>query len=227
MKTVRKEIEGVTLVELLVVVAVLGAVAMALFSTFYASSRSSDQAQIMAHLQQEARALMLTMSRDIRMAGSCPPKLETCESGCCDDSCRKSPGDKPGIKSADETELIITMDVRSDSDLLTPDGDCNDPGEEVTYRYENGRLCRKNSNDDQCESLVGGFEGDEFGVSISDFSFSYYDAEGNPTSDINQIAMVRVEATLESNRHAQGLGVFTYPIDFTVTIRNKVLGRVD
>jgi len=104
---------GFTLIELLVAMAITGIVAGTIFKVFQSQQRSYLIQDQVTEMQQNLRAAMDIMVRDIRMAGYDP----TQSSGA-------------GIPEANSTRINITMDINGD-------GDCNDTNENITYGFSN------------------------------------------------------------------------------------------
>jgi len=102
MKTISlKSSAGVTLIELLIVVAMMGVVGMAMFSIYLGTSRSSSSTEEVIEVQQNLRIALDMLEKDIRMAGFLIPV-----------------GSLP-ILEAPETPLDANGD-----------GDCEDAGED-------------------------------------------------------------------------------------------------
>ncbi len=105
---------GFTLVELLIAMAISGIVAGAIFTAFQSQQKSYLIQEQVTEMQQNIRAAMDIMIRDIRMAGYDP----TQSSG--------------ANISTNSTGIMIqvTMDINSDDD-------CNDSNENITYGFSN------------------------------------------------------------------------------------------
>ena len=108
--------KGFTLIELLVAMTV-GLVVMAGVSmTFRSQQKSYLLQEQMAAMQQNLRAAMYHMEREIRMAGCDPNKTANAH-----------------IIAANTTSISFTQDIRGATDGSLPDGDTKDPNEEITY----------------------------------------------------------------------------------------------
>lgn len=143
--------QGFTLVELIVAMAVSLLVIGAIGSTFLSQNKSYLAQEEVAAMQQNLRAAMFYMQREIRMAG-CNPfnNLVTLPSQ------DPIPIPKQGtlnypinqIIEANSTSIIFMEDVRGDKDLSVPvddpnpDGDPWDPNEIIKYSLSNGNLVR-------------------------------------------------------------------------------------
>lgn len=127
-----------TLVELLVVLA-LSAVALAIiYKTLPAQNKVYLIQDQVVEMQQQLRAVMDVMVREIRMAGYNPK-------GCSDSAC----GCPPGILTAAADSLCLTQDITGgetdtidndgdstadeEDENIYPDGDCKDSKETITY----------------------------------------------------------------------------------------------
>jgi type IV pilus assembly protein PilW len=112
---------GFTLVELLVALVVSGVVLAGIFSTFYSQHTSYINQEQMVSMQQNLRAAMYIMEREIRMAGHDPNG----DSGA-------------GILTANAGSIRIAQDITNDAGTGIPDGDVNDPGENISYSLADG-----------------------------------------------------------------------------------------
>lgn len=110
--------KGFTLIELLVAMAISSLVMAVIYSTYRAQLRSQVTQQAMIEMQQNARAAMYAMERDIRLAGFDP----TGTAGAT-------------FLAADSTEIHFQLDRNGDGDFVTglPAPDDKDPNEDVHY----------------------------------------------------------------------------------------------
>jgi len=115
---------GFTLIELMIALVVSLLALAAIYSTFLAQHRSYQVQSETSDMQQNIRAAMYYMQREIRMAGSDPFRVGTF-----------------GITTAGQTTIAFTEDVRGDATGATaairnsPDGDVGDPDENLTYDF--------------------------------------------------------------------------------------------
>jgi len=86
---------GFTLVELLVALAITGMVLAAVSNLFISSNKLYTVQSKVSNVQQDIRAAMSIMARDIRMAGYDNPEFED---------------DNSGITNADSTRFVFTYD---------------------------------------------------------------------------------------------------------------------
>ncbi len=118
---IRKE-NGFTLVELLVALALTGLVMVAVYRTFATQQKVYVVQDDVASMQQELRAAMDIMCKDLRMAGFNPASSPSF-----------------GILEATSSTLQFTVDV--DEDGLLVDA-ANDPNEQIRYSLSGTTLGR-------------------------------------------------------------------------------------
>ncbi len=118
--------QGFTLVELIVGMAISALVMTAIYATFRNQHETYIHQGLVAATQQNLRAGMLYMEREIRMAGSDP---------------LGSAG--AGISVADANSISFTLDYRGTADGSDADGFADDKNEDITYALSNeGNLVR-------------------------------------------------------------------------------------
>lgn len=110
---------GFTLVEVLIALALTGIMSAIMYGMFQAQLRGQASQDVSLKMTQSLRASMEMMASDIRMAG-----------------CDPTESANAGIKTADDGELVITLDITG-SALGEPDGDCCDGNEQIRYRLTN------------------------------------------------------------------------------------------
>jgi type IV pilus assembly protein PilW len=185
--------EGFTLVELLVAMAIGLIVLSAVYSTYTTQQKSYVLQEQIASMQQNLRAAMYFMVREIRMAG-CDPTGDALA----------------GITSAGPTSISFTRDIRSSDDLTdhTADGDTNDTGESITYQFvdsdgdgQNDRITR---ND---QALAENIESLGFVYLNASDAVLDDDGLGNVTTNMPSISSVRVTviATTPDEEHRKDL----------------------
>jgi type IV pilus assembly protein PilW len=114
--------DGFTLVEMLVAMAIGAIVMAAVYSTYTTQQKSYILQEQVGAMQQNIRAAMYYMTRDIRMAG-----------------CDPTGNANAGITAAGPTSITFTRDIRTGMDPAnnTADGNTNGWNESVTYAYDN------------------------------------------------------------------------------------------
>jgi type IV pilus assembly protein PilW len=136
MKVKRKKslnTQGFTMVELLVALVVSLLALGAIYSTFLNQFKSYQVQEEVAAMQQNIRAAMFHMQREIRMAGCDPTGL----------------ADDAGITAASATSIHFKEDVRGNSSGSDPDGATDDPNEDITYSLSDGNLVRNTGGGNQ------------------------------------------------------------------------------
>jgi type IV pilus assembly protein PilW len=120
------EQRGFTLVELLVSVALAGVVMATVYSSYVSQQKAYVTQEQVAMMQQNLRAALYHLERDIRMAGYDP----TGKAGA-------------GIVTANANSIRFTKDDG------TQDGDLLDSNEDITYSLDGQRILRKNPGNQQ------------------------------------------------------------------------------
>ena len=113
-----KSEKGFTLIELLVAIAIAMVVLAGIYKVYMSQQQSYIIQEQMAAMQQNLRAAMFFMAREIRMAG-CDPT--------------GTAGSSAGIQTANATTISFTEDIRGKNSTDPPDGDVGDPNENITY----------------------------------------------------------------------------------------------
>jgi len=164
--------QGFTIIELLVSMAVFLLAIGAIYSTFQTQHKSYLMQQEVAAMQQNLRAAMFYMQREIRMAG-CDP-LGTAGAG---------------IVTKNSDSISFTEDVRGDSAGSDPDGDLNDPNENITYSLNGGNLVRDTGGGNQIVA-----------ENIDALNFFYLDANGSETAVLADIRSVEITIVARISR---------------------------
>ena len=179
--------KGFTLIELLVAMTV-GLVVMAgVSATFRSQQKSYLLQEQVAAMQQNLRAAMYHMEREIRMAGCDPNQTVDAQ-----------------FVTANATSITFTQDLRGDTEGSQPDGDTDDPNENITY-YLNGDELRRND--------LNGIGDQVIADNISALNFVYLnqagtpldnDGAGNVTTSILQIRSVEITLVANTGRGDRG-----------------------
>jgi len=187
MKVKKKEglyTQGFTLVELLVAMAVSLLAMGAIYSTFLSQFKSYQVQEEIAAMQQNIRAAMYHMQRDIRMAGYDP----TGDAGA-------------AIEIANVAELQFKIDENGDGNF-TGTSPANDPNEQIRYALTNDANGDGIADGSPCnlgrEIWSGGLQ--PVAENIDALNFVYLDAAGNPTATLADIRSVEITIVARTDR---------------------------
>ena len=175
---------GFTMVELLVVLAISSIVLTLMYQTYSAQLKSHTTQQELVEMQQNMRAALYLMEREIRMAGYGP------NGGVAD----------PPFTTAQIDSIAFAMDITGGTTLDPSDGDTGDAGESISYFFNNG-LIRNASDgngnqvmlDDSDINLLTFVYKDADGATLDD------DGNGNLTTLASRQAIRSVEIILNSS----------------------------
>lgn len=120
--------KGFTLIELLIAMAITGIVMGAVYSTYYSQQKSYVTQEQIAEAQQNLRAALYYLEREIRMAGY-----------------NMTGKASAGFVNVTANTIRFTMDLTDNAGTGGPDGDTADANEDVTYRLSGGVLERKST----------------------------------------------------------------------------------
>jgi type IV pilus assembly protein PilW len=202
--------KGFTLIELLVAMTV-GLVVMAGVSmTFRSQQKSYLLQEQMAGMQQNLRAAMYHMEREIRMAGCDPNKSANAQ-----------------FVTANATSITFRQDLRGTTDGSLPDGDTDDPNENITYYLNDSD---GDGFDDELRRNDPNGIGDQvIADNISAVNFVYLrqdgtridDGGGNVTVGIPQIRSVEITLLARTGRGDRGFQnntVYTNQVGDTIFV---------
>ena len=179
---------GFTLLELLVAMLLTVIASLAIYMAYNSQHKSYTVQEQVSAMQQNLRAAMYYMQRDIRMAG-CDPKKTSSGSGAADAE----------LETTNVAELEFTMDItggESDSNDNDSDGQIDEAGE--WYNGQLGdtgeRLRFKLDNDANDDGIadglpcnlgraVGGGGLQDIAENIEVLNFVYVDEDGNQLND--------------------------------------------
>jgi len=167
--------QGFTIIELLVSMAVFLLAIGAIYSTFQAQHKSYLMQQEVAAMQQNLRAAMFYMQREIRMAG-CDPTGDA----------------NAGIVTANSDSISFTEDVRGDSAGSDPDGALDDPNEDITYNLDDSD---GDGDDDELDR-----NNQTVAQNIDALNFVYLDANGIETAVLADIRSVEITIVARISR---------------------------
>lgn len=204
---------GLTIVELMVVLLLAAVITAAIYKTFPAQQKAVISQEQVTEMQQQLRAAMTVMQKEIRMAGYNPLRTTT--------AC------KPWIQTAKVDEIKFRMDVvGGDSDGIDndgdgrvdetdeniyPDGDCDDTNETITYSlYVNPQgirtLGRKASVAGRTQTIAENIEAVGFAYAFDDDGDGQLDRDsvGNEIIwAIDAAAENRLSRSLDTNRDGE------------------------
>ena len=168
-----KEHSGVTLVELLVALTLVGIVTGAIYNVYILHNKSYAVQDRVVDMQRNFRSALNMLSSDIRMAGYNRLRVAGI-----------------GFLSASANQLQFTMDITggdgdgldNDMDGVTDengesDGDALDVNENITYQLSGSNLLRN-------AKVIAG--------NIDALNFVYLDASGSPTANLADIRTVQI-----------------------------------
>ena len=146
---------GFTIMELLVAMTISTIVLAAIYSAYMSQQRSYEVTEEVSALQQNLRAAMYRLSREIRMAGYDPRG--------------KASVGFHNVTTSGQSSIEISWDG---ADGSNPNGTGEDPEEHIVYQLSGSNLQRQIGS--------GGFM--TIAESISGVSFTFRDGNGNPTN---------------------------------------------
>jgi len=180
--------QGFTLMELLVVTVVSGVVMAAIYTTYYSQQKSYVAQEQVAGMQQNLRAAMLFMEREIRMAGCDPTGNADAE-----------------IITADSNSIHFTLDISGDSEGSDPDGHTDDTNEDITYTlydYNGDTVNDLGRNTGAGNRLIA--------ENIDALDFVYLDEDGipiaTPVANLSTIRSVQITIVARTGRGDPGYG---------------------
>jgi type IV pilus assembly protein PilW len=189
MKTSITSQKGFSLLELMVAMAI-ASVVMAAISTFYHSQlKTHVTQQELVDMQQDARAAMYMMTREIRMAGYDP------------------------LNSGATIRLADVAQIAFDSDNDgTADGLINAGTERFYYALSNDADGDGMADGTPCNLERGGWNAalnpedlNTVALNIDALNFVYLDSAGDTTSDLEAIRSVQITLVARSGEHVRAL----------------------
>jgi len=167
--------QGFTIVELMVAMVVSLLVMGAIYSTFLSQSKSYLVQEEVVAMQQNLRAAMFYMQREIRMAGCDPFDIGGI-----------------GITAANSNSISFTEDVTGNTTGSPPDGDVLDANESITYSLNGGNLTRNTGGGNWVVAQ-----------NIDALDFVCLDADGNTTATLSDIRSVEITIVARTGRGLQ------------------------
>jgi len=186
MITKKRADSGFTLIEILMVLAITAIVLSAIYTAFQSQHKTYITQEAVAEMQQNLRAAMYLMTREIRMAGFDPTGLADAGIG----------------DTSTATVINFTEDIRGDNAGDPSDGVTDDPNENITYSLAGNNLVRA-SVDGGPQSVVA--------ENISALNFFYLDEDNNPTATASEIRCVQIAIVTRTGRSELGYNnIFEY-----------------
>jgi len=168
--------------ELMVAMLVAGIVMAGVYSAYYSQQKSFVVQDELAEMQQNLRAAMFFMAREIRMAG-----------------CNPTGGADAGIETKEDGTINFTMDLRGKDPDDPADGDTSDPNENITYTLAdldgNGvlEIVRDTGSGQQVVA-----------ENIDALDFRYLDENGAITASAMLVRSVQITIVARTGRGDQG-----------------------
>jgi type IV pilus assembly protein PilW len=180
----KKEWEhGFTLIELLVVILMMGVVMAGIYAVYTSQQKSFVVQEDVAEMQQNLRAAMFFLVRDIRLSG-----------------CNPTGKADAGITTANANTISMSMDIRGKNPDDPPDGDTGDPEERVTYALMD------TDGDGNVDSLGRDTGAGLVAVAsnIEALNFVYLDVNGNVTADLSKMRSVQLTVVARTEAPSNG-----------------------
>ena len=187
MKTVSNFSKGFTLIELMVALAITSILLAGIYTIYITQLKSHQTQQLIVEMQQNLRAAMLIIERDIRMAGYNPTRtagagILTMLGNSFEFTMDVTGGEDDGIDNDNDTN------VDEADETAFSDGDVADANEQIRYALGTNAsgfpfLGRELDG-------AGGLQ--PVAESIDALNFVYLDSAGNVTTDPLQVKSVQV-----------------------------------
>ncbi|MDP3028875.1 MAG: prepilin-type N-terminal cleavage/methylation domain-containing protein [Deltaproteobacteria bacterium] len=172
MKRDQNKTRGFSLVELLIAIAISGIVLGAISSLFIMQNKSYSVQEQVAEMQQNARAAMDMMTREIRMAG-----------------CDPTGSANAIIVTATSNSINFTQDLDGDGHTYDPDTGTWDTNERITYSLYTSDGIQKIGR------ATGAGNNQPVAEHIQALTFAYYDSNGNTTAVLANIRQIQLTIT--------------------------------
>ena len=192
-----RNLEGFTLVELMVSMGIGMVVLAAVTTTFMSQTRIYNAQEQINEMQQNARGALDILSRELKMAGYKP-----------------NGGGFDGVTYS-TTQLRVQADLNSDGAISTS----STANEQITYAFDNAN--------EQITRAVGSGSAQILAEHISAFTFNYLDSAGAATTvsaNIRQLSITITAKTAKPDPNFTSNGGYrTYTMSATITPGNLAL----
>jgi len=162
--------KGFSLIELMVTMAIASVLMAGIYKFYHQQLKTHITQEQMVDMQQDARAAMYMMTREIRMAGFDPGNTG-----------------EVGIQTANVAEIAFDSDDNGNGDI--------DTNERFYYRLDNGNLERGRYDDLVNLNPVAM---NPVALNIDALNFVYLDNAGDTTSDLEVIRSVQITLVARS-----------------------------
>jgi type IV pilus assembly protein PilW len=192
-----RNLEGFTLVELMVSMGIGMVILAAVTTTFMSQTRIYNAQEQINEMQQNARGVLDILSRELKMAGYKP-----------------NGGGFNGVTYS-TTQLMVQADLNSDGAISTS----STANEQITYAFD--------SANDQITRAVGSGSAQILAEHISAFTFNYLNSTGAATTVSANIRQVSITITAKTAKpdpnYTSDGGYRTYTTSATITPGNLAL----
>jgi prepilin-type N-terminal cleavage/methylation domain-containing protein len=173
---------GFTLIEIMVAMAISILALAAIYGAFQSQQRSQTTQQMVVDMQQNARAALALMCREIRMAGYQPLAHDGVDNDGVNGIDDPGESNVQGFVTARSDIIKFTLD-------LNADGDDNDDNESITYGFYNGTDANGDGIADAGAAPLGrehrtgaGFQALAFDIEAVAFAYAF-DADSDGALD--------------------------------------------
>lgn len=192
-----RNLEGFTLVELMVSMGIGMVILAAVTTTFMSQTRIYNAQEQINEMQQNARGVLDILSRELKMAGYKP-----------------NGGGFNGVTYS-TTQLMVQADLNSDGAISTS----STANEQITYAFD--------SANQQITRAVGSGSAQVLAEHIAAFTFNYLDSAGAATTVSANIRQVSITITAKTAKpdpnYTSDDGYRTYTMSATITPGNLAL----
>ena len=201
---------GFSLVELLIAMAIGLVVLSAMYSVFTIQNKTFSKQEQIVEMQQNARAAMDMMSREIRMAGYDP---------CSVNSDADSSNNFFSV-TVDSTQLQIKADLDGNNPLSN---NCQSPYKGIDATSQENIIYAFDAANKKITRNIGA-GAQPFAENIDSFTFAYLDGSGNVTTTSAAVRQVRITITGRTAKpdpaYTANGGYRTYALTSVVALRN-------